>query len=192
MPSSPPPSPPPSPPKGPASPKGAAGKGAVVSPRARRSPCLRAKAASPEQSRHLLSLSQPASAATVPAAPAVSRARAGARAPLVRAPPPPLDQLTLVGALGTGGFGRVQLMRHAPTRRVYALKVTNVPTPRPRPYPRPHPRPYRRHRDRPHPHPPLTPNPNPNPALYPYPYPYSYSDPNPNPNPNPSPNPNPR
>ena len=36
-----------------------------------------------------------------------------------------LDKLTLVRPLGAGGFGRVQLMRHAPTRRVYALKATN-------------------------------------------------------------------
>jgi len=43
----------------------------------------------------------------------------------VKATAPMLDKLTLVRPLGAGGFGRVQLMRHAPTRRVYALKVIN-------------------------------------------------------------------
>jgi len=42
-----------------------------------------------------------------------------------KATAPMLDKLTLVRPLGAGGFGRVQLMRHAPTRRVYALKVIN-------------------------------------------------------------------
>ena len=49
----------------------------------------------------------------------------GGVSPLVRAPPPPLDQLTFVTGLGAGGFGRVQLMRDTKTRRVYALKVIN-------------------------------------------------------------------
>ena len=43
----------------------------------------------------------------------------------VKAAAPMLDKLSLVRPLGAGGFGRVQLMRHAPTRRVYALKVIN-------------------------------------------------------------------
>ena len=56
-------------------------------------------------------------------------ATAAAAGPTPRAPikaePPRLDALTPLRPIGAGGFGRVQLMRHAPTRRVYALKVTN-------------------------------------------------------------------
>ena len=41
---------------------------------------------------------------------------------------PPLSSLHALRALGAGGFGRVQLVQHKPTRRVYALKVVNKAT----------------------------------------------------------------
>ena len=41
---------------------------------------------------------------------------------------PPLNSLCVLRTLGAGGFGRVQLVQHRPTRRVYALKVVNKAT----------------------------------------------------------------